>query len=139
MKKAWSKMWNSSTQKRKQRKYLFNAPLHIKHKLLTSPLSAELKKEYNTRNAPVRVGDTVSVEVGQFKKKSGKVTKISLARTKVYVEGVAVKRSDGTDAQYPLHPSNLKITKFDTTDKRRVEKLESHKEVKETKKKEAEK
>lgn len=126
--KKWSKFWNSSSQKRKQRKYLFNSPLHIKHRLLGASLSKELRKENGTRSVPVRKGDTVKVMSGQFKGKVGKVSKVSLARLKVYVEGVSVKRSDGTDSMYPIHPSNLQIMKLDLTDKSRADKIKKVKE-----------
>ena len=94
--KLWSSKWVASSQKRKQRKYLFNAPLNIKHKLISSSLSKELRKEHNTRSLPVRKGDTVKVMSGQFKEKTGKVSKVSLSRLKVYVDGVSLKRRDGT-------------------------------------------
>lgn len=130
MKKLWSKAWKASTQKRKQRKYVFNAPLHIKHKLVNVSLAKELKTEYNTRSIPVRTGDTVKIMAGQFKETTGKVTKVSLGKTKVYVEGASVKRRDGSDAQYPIHPSNLMITKLDLSDKRRADKIATFKEAK---------
>lgn len=130
MKKLWSKSWKASTQKRKQRKYVFNAPLHIKHKLVNVSLAKELKTEYNTRSIPVRTGDTVKIMAGQFKETTGKVTKVSLGKTKVYVEGASVKRRDGSDAQYPIHPSNLMITKLDLSDKRRADKIATFKEAK---------
>lgn len=123
--KIWSNLWKSSTQKRKQRKYLFNSPLHVKHRIMNAHLSKELKTEYNTRSVPVRKGDTVTIMSGQFKNQSGKVSKVSLARMKVYVEGISTKRMDGSDALYPVHPSNLMITKLDTTDKARVDKLKA--------------
>jgi large subunit ribosomal protein L24 len=124
MKKLWSKFWKSSTQKRKQRKYVHNAPMHVKHKLIGASLSKELKKEHGIRSIPVRKGDTVKIETGNFKGKSGKVTKVSLAKVAIYVENVDVNRADGTKALYPLHPSNVTITKLDLSDKKRVQKIE---------------
>ena len=124
MELKWSKFWNSSSQARKQRKYVFNAPLHIKHKFMAASLSKELRTQYNARSVPVRVGDIVTITAGQFKGKSGKVTKASLIKVKVYVEGAAVKRTDGSEAMYPIHPSNLMITKLNLTDKTREDKLE---------------
>jgi len=130
MQKLWSKVWNASTQKRKQRKYIFNAPLHIKHKLVNVSLSKELKTEHNTRSVPVRKGDTVKIMAGQFNGATGKVSKVSLGKTKVYVDGAAVKRRDGSDALYPIHPSNLMITKLDLSDKKRADKIAKFKEAK---------
>ncbi|NQZ84623.1 MAG: 50S ribosomal protein L24 [Nanoarchaeales archaeon] len=130
MKKVWSNAWKASSQKRKQRKYAFRAPLHIKHKFVNVSLSKDLKAEHSTRSVPVRVGDVVEIMAGQFKAQSGKVTKVSLIKTRVYVEGAAVKRRDGTDSLYPIHPSNLRITTLDLTDKTRADKLAKVKEAK---------
>jgi len=123
MEKKFSKSWKSSSQTRKQRKYVFNAPLHIKHKLASSTLSKELRKDYSIRSVPVRVGDIVTVKSGQFKGISGKVTKVSLARVFAHVEGAVLKRADATEAHYPIHPSNLEITKLNLDDKLRVAKI----------------
>jgi len=128
--KLFSKFWNSSTQARKQRKYVFNAPLNIKHKLCSSSVSKELRAEYNFRSIPVRKDDFVKIIAGQFKGKSGKVTKVSLSRMRIYVEGASVKRADATESMYPIHPSNVQITKFDTSDKTRVAKIERNKKSK---------
>lgn len=123
VKKLFSKHWKSSTQARKQRKFVYNAPLHIRHKLCSAHLSKELRKEYGIRSVPVRTGDFVKITTGQFKGKSGKVTKVMLSRLRVHVEGAVLKRADGTESHYPIHPSNLEITKLDTSDKLRMEKL----------------
>lgn len=90
---------------------------------MSANLSKELRKENSVRSIPVRTGDTVKIMTGQFKGKTGKVTKVSLVKMKVYVDGVSTKRNDGTDAMYPIHPSNLQITKLDTSDKKRAEKI----------------
>ncbi len=124
MEKEWSKAWKASSQKRKQRKYLFKAPLHIKHKMLSSGLSKDLKKEFGFRSIPVRKGDTVKLISGQFKHKSGKIIRVSLSKLKVYIDGIGIKRADGTLSLYPVNPSNLVIEKLDTNDKKRMEKIE---------------
>ncbi len=129
MKKNFSNAWKASSQTRKQRKYVFNAPLHVKHKFVNVSLSKDLKAEHSTRAVPVRVGDVVEIKAGQFKGTSGKVSKVSLIKTKVYVEGAAVKRRDGTDSLYPIHPSNLMITSLDLSDKTRADKLAKVKEA----------
>lgn len=124
MVKSWSKSWKSSVQARKQRKYKYNAPLHVRHKMVASNFSAELRKEYGVRSLPVRKGDTVTVISGQFKGQSGKVEKVSLSKIAAFVEKMTVSRADGSASAYPIHPSNLRIIKLDTSDKKRVEKIE---------------
>lgn len=123
MDKKWSKSWKSSTQTRKQRKYSHNAPLHVKHKMTNASLSAELKEKHGVRSVPVKTGDEVVITTGQFKGKSGKVTKVSVSRIFAHVEGAVIKRADGSDSFYPIHPSNLKIIRLDLGDKRRAEKI----------------
>jgi large subunit ribosomal protein L24 len=124
MENKWSKKWKSSKQTRKQRKYLFNAPLHIRHKIVSSHLTKELRKKYGLRSVPVRVGDEVIIRSGQFRGVSGKVTKVSLSRYFVHVAGATVKKTDGSEKLYPIHPSNLEIIKLNLDDPRRKEKIE---------------
>ncbi|MBU0962702.1 MAG: 50S ribosomal protein L24 [Nanoarchaeota archaeon] len=124
MKKRFSKSWIKSTQKRKQRKYRRNAPLHIVGKFMSVHLSKELRKKYGKRSIRVRKGDSVKITRGQFRKKTGKVVDVSLTRRKVYIEGIQQIKKDGTKSFYPLEPSNLMITSLELGDKIRKEKLE---------------
>jgi len=94
MKKEFSTSWLSSKQPRKQRKYRFNAPLHLKHRFLSSNLSKELRKKYSKRNLPLRKGDEVLVMRGAFKKKKAKVSKVNLKRTRVVLEGIQRTKKD---------------------------------------------
>jgi len=92
--------------------------------MMSAPLSKELRKEMGTRNVPVRKGDTVKVISGQFKDKSGKVTGVSLAKLKIQVAGMIIKRGDSTESNYPISPSNVMITKLNLSDKKRQEKFD---------------
>ncbi len=130
MAKKWSAKWKSSKQPRKQRKYRYNAPLHIKSKFLHVHLSKELRKKYGIRALRVRKGDTVKVLRGQFKKHIGKVARVDVRHTKVYVEGVEQTRRDGTKSLYPLDPSNLMLMELNLDDKIRRQKLEKNASVK---------
>jgi large subunit ribosomal protein L24 len=51
----------------KQRKAMYQAPLHRKHKLFSAHLSKELRKQWNKRSLPVRKGDEVKIMRGKFK------------------------------------------------------------------------
>ena len=125
MKKDFSTSWKSSTQPRKQRKYLFNMPLHLKSKLLNVHLSKDLREKYNTRSIRVRKGDVVKVLRGQFKGQSGKIETVDIKKTRVTVTKIEVSKKDGTKALYPLNPSNLVIEELDLSDKKRLEKFNS--------------
>jgi len=122
--KEWVKNWIRSKKPRKQRKYVYNAPLHVQQKLVNVHLSLELRKKYGKRNVGVRKEDKVKIMRGQFKGKTGKVVAVNLKKQKVYVEGIENVRKEGTKAYYPLQPSNLMITELFLDDKKRKALLE---------------
>ena len=62
----------TSSQPRKQRKYRYNAPLHVKGKNLRAHLSEELIKEHNVKTLRVIEGDTVKVHEGRPRRHRGK-------------------------------------------------------------------
>ena len=123
MKRKFSTAWNSSTQPRKQRKYLANAPLHLKKKLIGVYLSKDLQKKHNKRNIPVIKGDTVKIMRGKFKKKIGKVVEVKLKLAKIMIEGIQVKKADGSKVNVPMRASNLQIIELHLEDRKRMKKL----------------
>lgn len=120
MKQKFSKHWKASSQPRRQRKYLANAPLHIKRKLLGVNLSKELRKKYTRRNIPARKGDTVKIMKGKFRKKQGKIISIDVKNSKIRIEGIMIKKQDGSKVNVKIHPSNLQIIELDLEDKKRI-------------------
>ena len=118
-----------SKKPRKQRKFLYNAPLHLRRKMISAHLSKELREKYKRRSFPLRKGDEVKVMRGEFKGTIGKVVRIDTKEYKVYVDSVKKKRSIGTEYLVPLSPSNLMITKLNLDDKYRVKMLERGKDV----------
>ncbi|MBU2104880.1 MAG: 50S ribosomal protein L24 [Nanoarchaeota archaeon] len=132
MKQKFSTKWKASKQPRKQRKYLAKAPLHIRRKFLSVNLSKELRKKYGKRNIPVRKGDTIKIMRGKYKKKQGKVIEVKTKLEKIYVEGIQVKKTDGSKANIPLRTSNLQIVQLNIDDKKRFKNSEietKHKEA----------
>jgi large subunit ribosomal protein L24 len=134
MKKKFSKKWKASRQPRKQRKYLANAPLHIKEKFLSSNLSKELREKYGKRNLKVKKGDKVKIMRGKYKKKVGKITEVKIQRSKVYIEGIQIKKQDGSKSNVPFKASNLQIIELNLEDKKRFKRLKKPEEKKEIKK-----
>jgi len=126
--------WKSSKKPKKQRKYRYNAPLHIRHKLVSANLSKELRKRYGRRSFPLRKGDTVKVMRGKFKKKQAKIEQVDLKKLKVYLEGISREKQSGVKSPLPLDPSNLQIIELNLEDKKRIEAVERNKKPKEIKK-----
>ncbi len=122
--KKFSRDWRRSKKPRKQKKYRLNAPLHIKQKLSHSHLSKDLRKKYGKRNLGVRKGDKVKIMRGKFKKHEGKVERLDLRSSLVFVSGAELIKKDGTKKLLPLHSSNIMITELNLDDKRRQQSLD---------------
>jgi large subunit ribosomal protein L24 len=120
MKQKFSTSWISSIQVRKQRKYRYNAPLHLRHKFLSANLSKELRAKYSKRNVPLRKDDEVLVMRGKFSKKKGKILLVNLKTSKVKIVGLTRKKVDGTEINVPFDPSNLQIIDLNLDDKKRL-------------------
>ncbi len=112
-----------TTQPRKQRKMLFNAPSHIRYKHFSAPLSPSLKASHGIGSLPVRTGDTVRVMRGDRKGLEGKVTSVNRKKYRINVEGITREKVDGTTTLVPLHPSKVMITNLTLDDKWRRESL----------------
>lgn len=123
MKQEFNKSWKASKQPRKQRKYSAKAPLHIKNKMMSVNLDKELRKKYGTRNISVRKGDTVKVMRGKFKGKKGKITKVVLKDSRVLIEGIQIKKLDGSKSDVKIRPFKLQIVELDLEDKKRLKNL----------------
>lgn len=125
MKREFSTKWKASKQPRKQRKYSTNAPLHLKRKLLSVNLSKELRKKYGRRNIPVRKADTVKIMKGKFKNKQGKIIDVKTKMSKLNIEGITVRKQDGSKANVKIHPSNLQIIELNIEDRKRMKNLKT--------------
>ncbi len=126
--KKFSKSWVRSKKPGKQHKYVANAPLHLRHKMMAATLSKELRKQYGRRSMPVRKGDKVKVLRGQFKNVIGEVERRDVRHYKIFVKGAEIKKREGQQASpYPIHPSNVKIIELKLDDKRRKAALERNK------------
>jgi large subunit ribosomal protein L24 len=108
----------------KQRKMLFQAPDHIRHKHFAAHLSPELRASRDLRTIPVRSGDAVRIMRGDHKGFEGKVTRIDRRKYRIYVEGLTREKVDGTTILVPIHPSKVMITNLNLEDKWRKQVLE---------------
>jgi large subunit ribosomal protein L24 len=101
----------------KQRKKLFNAPAHIRHKLMSAPLSHELTASKGAKTLPVRRGDTILIKRGDNKGFEGKVSRVDLKAYRIYIEGLTREKVDGTNIFLPIHPSKVEIRNLNLDDK----------------------
>ncbi|ELK36628.1 60S ribosomal protein L26 [Myotis davidii] len=95
----------------KNRKRHFNAPSHIRRKIM-SPLSKELSQKNHVRSMPIRKDDEVQVVRGHYKgQQIGKVVQVYRQKYVIYTERVQREKAKGTTVHMGIHPSKGVITK----------------------------
>merc|ERR1712141_817892 len=98
---------------RKQRKRHFTAPSHIRRKLMTAPLSKDLKQKYGVRNIPIRKDDEVQVVRGHYKgQQVGKFVQCYRKKFVVYIERIQREKANGATVYVGIHPSKVSIVKL---------------------------
>ena len=107
----------------KQRKMLYEAPAHRIRKLLSAPMSDDLRKSHGRRSFPVRKGDTVKIVRGDFAGIEGKITRVDTPSQRVFVEGVQREKVAGTSTPVSVHTSKVLLTKLNLDDKWRSDSL----------------
>ena len=121
-----------SSKPKKQRKFHYDKPLHMKQQCLASHLDKKLAKQLEKRSMPIRKGDTMKIMRGGMKGKTGKITGVNYGKGIVFIENVMRKKANGEEVQVPLKASNLLIVDLDRSDSKRFK----GKVLKEEKKKE---
>merc|ERR1719263_353311 len=110
----------SHTSVSSQRKKVQKGPLHcpklFERKMMSSPLSKELRTKYDCKSVPVRKGDTVLIKCGSkeggVKGKTGKVITVYRRRFCIHVEKVVRDKKNGSQVPIPVDPSNVEITQL---------------------------
>jgi large subunit ribosomal protein L24 len=115
-----------SAKPRKQRKRMFNAPLHKKRKFIGAHLEENLLLKYDKRAVPVVKGDTVRVMRGSFRGHEDKIVRVDVKKRCIEIEGITMSKADGNKIAKPIHSSNVVITKLNLTDKWRRRNLEKN-------------
>merc|ERR1712086_245294 len=105
-----------SSQRRKSRKAHFTAPSSMRRKMMSSPLSKELRTKNDCKSVPVRKGDTVLIKCGSkeggVKGKTGKIMTVYRRRWCIHVEKVVRDKKNGSQVPIPVDPSNVEITQL---------------------------
>jgi large subunit ribosomal protein L26e len=100
---------NVTSDRGKQRKRHFSAPSHIRRRLMSSPLSKDLKQKYGVRSMPIRKDDEVQVVRGHFKgQQVGKVVQCYRKKFCVYIERIQREKANGASVFVGIHPSKVK-------------------------------
>lgn len=84
-----------SSSRRKSRKAHFTAPSHIRRRMMSAPLSKELRSKYDVKSLPIRKDDEVMVVRGTYKGREGKVVQVYRSRWVIHIERVQREKVNG--------------------------------------------
>ncbi|XP_053212920.1 60S ribosomal protein L26-like [Panonychus citri] len=102
-----------TSSRRKQRKRHFNAPSHIRRRIMSAPLSKELRTKYGVRSMPIRKDDEVQVVRGHHKgSQVGKVVQCYRAKYVIHIERIQREKANGASVHVGIHPSKVVIVKL---------------------------
>merc|ERR1711922_45815 len=102
-----------SSDRSKCRKRHFSAPSHVRRRLMSAPLSKEMRAKYGVRSMPIRKDDEVQVVRGHFKgQQVGKVVQCYRSKFRIYIERIQREKANGATANVGIHPSKVTIVKL---------------------------
>ncbi|MBZ3884815.1 60S ribosomal protein L26 [Sciurus carolinensis] len=90
----------------KNRKRHFNAPSHIRRKIMSPPVPKELRQKYNVPSLPIPKDDEVQVVRGHYKgPQIGKVVQVYRKKYVIYIERVQQEKANGTTVMCAFTPA----------------------------------
>jgi len=102
-----------TSSRRKNRKRHFNAPSHIRRKIMSAPLSKDLRQKHNCRSIPIRKDDEVMVLRGHHKgQQVGKVVQVYRKKFVIHIERIQREKVNGATVHVGIHPSKVVIVKL---------------------------
>jgi large subunit ribosomal protein L24 len=82
-----------------------------------------IRKDFGRRSFSLRKGDEVTVIKGEYKGRSGKVSKVNRQRLCVFIDGIKMRKVSGQEIDVPIRPANLVITRLYDEDKIRMKRI----------------
>merc|ERR1711879_424318 len=90
----------------------FTAPSSERRKIMSAPLSKELRGKYNVRSLPIRKDDEVMIVRGTYHDREGKVTQVYRKKWIIHIDRVTKDKMNSQTVQVGIHPSKVIITKL---------------------------
>merc|ERR1740115_355117 len=106
------KVSNATSSRRKCRKAYFTAPSHVRNKLMSAPLSKDLRNKYNVRSIPVRKDDEVLVTRGHYRGQQGKIISCYRRKWVIHIERLQREKANGAAVSIGFHPSKVEVVKL---------------------------
>ncbi|KAL0079323.1 translation protein SH3-like domain-containing protein [Phycomyces blakesleeanus] len=99
-----------SSDRSKSRKAHFTAPSSIRRKIMSAPLSKELREKHSARSIPVRKDDEVMVVRGTYKGREGKIVQVYRKKWVIHIDRVTREKVNGATVPIGIHPSKVVVT-----------------------------
>ncbi|EPB89415.1 60S ribosomal protein [Mucor circinelloides 1006PhL] len=112
-----------SSSRRKSRKAHFAATSDVRRKIMSAPLSKELREKHSVRSIPVRKDDEVMVVRGTYKGREGKIVQVYRKKWVIHIDRVSREKVNGATAPIGISPSKVVVTNL-KLDKSRLAILE---------------
>eukprot|EP00306_Pavlova_sp_CCMP459_P008811 CAMPEP_0185162332 /NCGR_PEP_ID=MMETSP1139-20130426/6380_1 /TAXON_ID=298111 /ORGANISM="Pavlova sp., Strain CCMP459" /LENGTH=120 /DNA_ID=CAMNT_0027727655 /DNA_START=18 /DNA_END=380 /DNA_ORIENTATION=- len=84
----------------------------MRRKLMSAPLSRDLKAKYNVNAMPVRKDDEVSVVRGTYKGREGKIVQVYRRKWVIHIDRITREKASGATVNVGIDPSKTVITKL---------------------------
>ncbi|CAD5212367.1 unnamed protein product [Bursaphelenchus okinawaensis] len=101
-----------SSSARKSRKAHFQAPSHIRRRIMSAPLAKDLRTKHGVRSVPIRTDDEVTVTRGHYKGNSGRVMRVYRKKFVVHIDKITREKANGTTVHVGIHPSKVVVNKL---------------------------
>ena len=106
---------------------LLHVPKHQLDRMISAPLTDNLREAYKIRSLRVVKGDSVKVMRGEYKGVEGKVENVDVEHGTLNIEGVQREKIRGGQVKVPIHASKVMIVNLNLTDKLRSNKVQGDK------------
>merc|ERR1711955_22819 len=84
-----------------------------RRKIMSAPLSKDLRQKHNVRSMPIRKDDEVQVVRGHYKSQQvGKVVQVYRKKFVIHIERIQKEKANGASVHVGIHPSKVVLIKL---------------------------
>ncbi len=106
----------SPSSSRRQRRALYNAHTAKRRRLMSVPLSKDLRARFHRRALPLRKGDTVRILEGSYEGREERVAKVDRRALAVTLDNVTSKTGESKQTPLPVRTGSLVLVHLNLAD-----------------------
>ncbi len=109
-------MSDSPSSARRQRKMLYTAHTALRRRMMSVPLSKELRSRFHRRALPPRKGDTVRILKGSYEGREERIAKVDRRALAVTLDNVTSKTGESKQTALPVRTGSLVLVHLNLAD-----------------------